>query len=222
MEELVPRNWVTSDGLQTPNPRWHRGFASIDPAGIAARAFARLLADRDVYLTATLVAHNQLTRMNDPEVTEASHGQPVPEPVQRFWAAMAGDMTGQWTPSDYDVARRGFEVALRFTNEMRSAGVKLLVGTDSPVPYLLPGESLHGELELLVRAGMTPMAALVAATGGNAETLRLDDVGTLEPGKLADLVVIGSNVMDDIRHSRDVRMVFQGGKQVAGAVDGHA
>lgn len=88
------------------------------------------------------------------------------------------------------------------------------------MPYLLPGEALHAELELLVRAGMSPTAALVAATGGNAETLRLDDVGTIEPGKLADLVVLGSDVADDISHSRDVRMVFQGGRQVAVACRG--
>lgn len=218
MEELVPRGWMTSDGLQTANPRWHRGFASIDPGSDAARTLADLLSDRGVYVTPTLIAHDYLTRFNDPEVTEAPHLQPVPESLSGFWATMAGGMTGKWDTTDYSVARRGFEVALEYTSLMRTAGVALLVGTDSPVPYLLPGESLHGELELLVSAGMTPAAALEAATGGNAATLQLDDVGTVEPGKLADLVVLGPTVLDDIRLSRDVRMVFRGGEQVAGAI----
>ena len=69
---------------------------------------------------------------------------------------------------------------------------RLLVGSDAPNPFVVPGASLHRELELLVTAGMSPMEVLVAATRGNAEALGLGhDLGTLAPGKLADVVAAG-------------------------------
>jgi imidazolonepropionase-like amidohydrolase len=83
---------------------------------------------------------------------------------------------------------------------MHAAGVKLLAGTDSAsAPYILPGSGLHDELALLVRAGLTPMEALQAATRNAAEYLgRLDEMGTIEEGKTADVLLLEANPLDDI------------------------
>jgi imidazolonepropionase-like amidohydrolase len=82
---------------------------------------------------------------------------------------------------------------------MRHAGVRFLAGTDLGNPYIFPGFSLHDELGLLVGSGLTPLEALQAATVGPAEFLRAtDSLGTVEPGQVADLVLLDASPLDDI------------------------
>jgi enamidase len=100
-------------------------------------------------------------------------------------------------------------------SRMVRAGVKRGGGGDSGSPFIPYGECVHWEMELLVRAGMEPLAAVTAATGGNARMFRKSEVfGTVEPGKAADLVVLGSSPLDDIRSTRDIRLVLRDGSVV--------
>jgi imidazolonepropionase-like amidohydrolase len=97
---------------------------------------------------------------------------------------------------------------------MDHAGVRIMAGTDLPPD----GSTLNEELELLVEAGLAPMEALQAATRNPAEFLgRLDTLGTVEKGKIADLVLLDADPLADIRNTRKVRAVLFGGKWVATA-----
>lgn len=97
----------------------------------------------------------------------------------------------------------------------KNKGGKILAGTDTPWPYLLPGFSLHRELELLVEAGLSPMEAIWTATKYAAEALRQEDsIGTLTEGKRADLVLLNTNPLENIGAIRDVRHVIKDGKIV--------
>src|SRR5438132_571336 len=78
-----------------------------------------------------------------------------------------------WTEADYETARRAFDVELAFVGETIAAGATILVGSDAPNPFVVPGWSLHRELELLVRAGLSPQQVLTRATSGNAGALRI-------------------------------------------------
>lgn len=90
--------------------------------------------------------------------------------------------------------------AVRFLHE---SGVRILAGTDTPNPNLVPGFAIHDELEALVLAGMTPYEALRSATRNPAEYLRILDVaGTVAVGKRADLVLLDANPLKDIRATR--------------------
>lgn len=97
----------------------------------------------------------------------------------------------------------------------KDKGGKILAGTDAPWPYLLPGFSLHRELELLVEAGLTPMEAIWTATKYAAEALKQEDnIGTLMEGKRADLVLLNTNPLENIRATRDIHRVIKDGKIV--------
>ena len=91
------------------------------------------------------------------------------------------------------------------------AGVRIAAGTDADNPHA----SLAKECELLTEIGMTNMEALQAATKTASEILRLDaDLGTIEEGKIADLVLLDANPLDDIGNLTAVTRVFQAGKEV--------
>jgi imidazolonepropionase-like amidohydrolase len=73
------------------------------------------------------------------------------------------------------------------------------------------------ELEMMVQAGLTPTQALVAATGGAARVMKLDQAGTLQPGRWADLIVLNANPLADIRNTRQIHSIWIGGQRLADA-----
>jgi len=98
------------------------------------------------------------------------------------------------------------------TGLLHSAGVPLLVGTDSPEPYCPPGYALHQEMELMVESGMKPTAVLQAATIQNARSLRQGNLlGSIAAGKQADLVILAADPTADIRNTRKVVRVIHDG-----------
>jgi hypothetical protein len=109
--------------------------------------------------------------------------------------------------------KHGFEEAMRIAREAHNAGVPFLAGTDSGgVPYLYYGFSLHDEVALLVEAGFTPMEALQAVTRNAAQFLGLEDSGTIEIGKRADLVLLTADPLADIHNTRKIEAVIVGGR----------
>jgi len=101
---------------------------------------------------------------------------------------------------------------LEMTLAMHRAGVPLMAGTDTAAGvYVMPGFSLHQELELFVKAGLTPLEALQTATLNPAKFLgRMRDLGTVEKGKVADLVLLDANPLDDISNTQKISAVVQG------------
>jgi imidazolonepropionase-like amidohydrolase len=109
--------------------------------------------------------------------------------------------------------RSRFEEQLRLVGAMKHAGVRILAGSDTPNPYVFPGISLHEELALLVKAGLSATEALCAATIRPAEFLgRLDHSGSIAPGKDADLVLLDGNPLLDIANTRRISAVILKGK----------
>jgi cytosine/adenosine deaminase-related metal-dependent hydrolase len=102
----------------------------------------------------------------------------------------------------------------KLVGEMHRAGVEFLAGTDTgPNNPVVAGIGLHEELGLFVESGFTPMEALQTATRNPARYFgKLQDMGTLEPGKLADLVLLDANPLDDIRNTRKISLVVLRGR----------
>jgi imidazolonepropionase-like amidohydrolase len=94
---------------------------------------------------------------------------------------------------------------------LATAHVPILAGTDAGNPGTAPGASLHGELEYLVEAGLTPLEALVTATSSSATAFRLSDRGRIAPGLRADLVLVNGNPTEDLRATRDIEEIWKAG-----------
>jgi len=124
----------------------------------------------------------------------------------------------QFTPDELELMKQGYRNYLWFTKAFVDAGGKISTGMDTTSPYhatMLPGLAVPREMQLLVDAGLTPMQAIQAATKWAAELLQQQkDLGTLEAGKLADLLILGSNPLQDIRAFRDIEMVIKDGRRM--------
>lgn len=168
----------------------------------------------------TLVCRRAWSMLNDETFTDDPRKKLLPLFITVTWGRESRNGTVTLralgitlTADDIEKQKLLFEGHLRLVNAMHRAGVKLLAGTDTPIPYCFPGSGLHDELELLVRAGLTPREALQTATRNPAEFLgRLNDLGTVERGKLADLVLLDADPLDDIRNVRKVHAVVFDGK----------
>lgn len=103
------------------------------------------------------------------------------------------------------------EDALASVRRFHAAGVAVLAGSDAPNPGTAHGASIHHELELLVEAGLTPTAALTAATALPAERFGLADRGRIAPGMRADLVLLDGDPVADITQTRRIVRIWKNG-----------
>lgn len=114
-----------------------------------------------------------------------------------------------------DVHVRGFKQMETFVRLVHEAGAKIVVGSHSDVPHAKRGWAYQRELELLVECGLTPMQALVAGTMENARYFRIADrLGSVEAGKLADLIMVEGDPSKDISNMRRVKRVMLNGQWV--------
>jgi imidazolonepropionase-like amidohydrolase len=136
----------------------------------------------------------------------------LPAPVRAGWSRDSRAREQQ-APETTAHQRNVFQRRLELVGEMHRAGVGILAGSDSQNPYCFPGFSLHEDLEWLVKAGLSPLAALQAATRNPAVYLqRLQDFGTVEKGKIADLLLLDADPTQDIRATRRIAAVVAAGK----------
>lgn len=111
------------------------------------------------------------------------------------------------------LAARRWEVSRQIVNTLHAAGVRILAGTDAPMPQVYPGFALHKELELLVEAGLSPADALRSATIWPAEFLGMSDsIGSIATGKRADLLLLDGNPLSDISQAQRIRAVVLDGR----------
>lgn len=116
-------------------------------------------------------------------------------------------------PDEWSGRKNIVEKEKALVGKMKRAGIGILSGTDHVSPYIFAGFSLHDELAMLVEAGLTPMQALQAATINPAKFFnKLDSLGTIEKGKLADLVFLDANPLASISNTRKIKAVVVNGR----------
>jgi len=185
------------------------GFEACDEP-VAAQIVRRVV-ERRAYVVPTLVITEQISHFGSPEQETMALLSEIPAARRQYWrAAVAGA-----SPDRTAGAARRLACLKRFVARLQSAGGQVVAGSDTSNPYVIPGASLHRELELLVEAGLTPGEALAAATRTAAAFLgQAQTLGTLEVGKTADLIVLGENPVASITAIRQVEVVIRDGRVV--------
>lgn len=101
----------------------------------------------------------------------------------------------------------------RTFRKLHGAGVNIAAGTDSGTPGVVIGKGLHKELELMVGAGISPMEAIIAGTRNAADNMaKASELGTIESGKLADVIAVFGDPLKDIGHTREIKLVIRDGE----------
>ena len=160
----------------------------------------------------TLVAQLEVARWPKRDLPGDSVQRYLPDSMRKYVAEIFPMVDS--VPPDADiVGLKLFDKRVAMAGALHRAGVTVMVGTDAPLRNSPPGFGVHEEMLLLTRAGMTPFEVLKAATLDPARFLGLaDSLGTIEVGKVADLVLLTANPLADIRNSSRAEVVLANGR----------
>lgn len=208
---------IRSQGLAALAKHDYATFRKLGPQVMAtydqvkAGTLFLQLAQSNTWQVPTLVWTEANSRIDGPELQSDPNLKYVPASIRSQWdpAKLRGNN------SDEELAVLKAEAArdLELVKAMQSAGVLFMAGSDGPDPYVIPGFSLHDELEWLVKSGFTPLEALQSATTMPAQFLsKMDKYGVVEPGRVADLVLLDENPVIDVRNTRKIFGVVSNGK----------
>ncbi|HKR60346.1 MAG TPA: amidohydrolase family protein [Pyrinomonadaceae bacterium] len=177
-----------------------------------ALALAALLRQYHTWLCPTLIMRLSYASLDDPKLPQDPRLKYVKPSWVRRWLRTSADAAK--TPAAEWQSRRALvQQEKELVGLMYKGRVGILAGTDEISPFCAPGFSLHDELALFVEAGLTPMQALQTATLNPARFLnRQRDLGTIAPGKLADLVLLDANPLVDIRNTQKINSVVVNGR----------
>lgn len=178
----------------------------------AATLFARLQRNH-TWQTPTLTVLRSAAFIDDASFRNDRRLKFLPADVTKGWDPTTDFLFKERTTEDFELARLVYKKQVELVGMMRREGLDFLAGTDVLNPYCFPGFSLHDELALLVRAGLTPMEALQSATLNPARFLGKEkDLGTVEKGKIADLVLLDANPLQDISNTQRLAAVVVNGR----------
>ena len=192
------------------------GLCDIDDAKSCGQVF-RMIRDANVYLTPTLLVRRRPGTLTDPNMASLARIADMPRILAQDWMAVLEKNLNARPASYFEDKKAQYVREQRLTELAVAANSILLVGTDSGNFLIPPGSSIHEEMELLVSAGMSEFEVLFAATGRATEFLGLENRGLIRSGHVADLVILNSNPLDDIRNTRDIDSVILKGRFLSSA-----
>ncbi len=193
-----------------------KGFSHIDP--VKAEGLVKFLASKKVAIIPTMSnwwrmasdRRDEFAR-EDAEYAKNQSLAYVPDQMRQVWASSF--LYNIRNTDDLTQVKVGYTKVRAYLTQFYQAGGKVLAGSDTLIS--IPGLSLQRELILFVDAGFTPMQAITISTRDNSQFLgKGKDLGTITAGKLADLFIVSTNPLEDLRNLRKVEMVMKGGKVI--------
>jgi imidazolonepropionase-like amidohydrolase len=185
-----------------------------------AQKLFELLAKNQTWQCPTLVWERGGNLIEETDFVHDPRAQYVPRHwIDVTWKRFTEQVTHEFNTDDLATRKRFVAKELEVVNGMHRAGIPFLAGTDTPSGvYVFPGFSLHEELQRFVAAGFTPMAALQTATLNPARFLGKEkELGTVEQGKWADLVLLDRNPLDNIANTQKIAAVIVNGRYLSRA-----
>ena len=179
-------------------------YEVVDLESPEIRKMATELAAKEVFIDPTLVMFEAIFWGDDSAITNNSALARVPPHLVDNWRNYFNMNIG-WTPEDFSRAKAVWPKVLQLSRLLFEAGVPLAIGSDLGNPWIVPGDSFHRELALMVDAGIPPLDVITMATLNGAKFMGSNEVtGTVEPGKLANLVILNDDPVANITNSRKI------------------
>ncbi len=218
--ELVPvekrdRFRDLANPIKNFNPELFKEWGeSFDINGPEMMELTKALVDNHVVVDPTLVMMEAMIRGNDSSYKEILEPDYAPKDIADEWRNNnLHPYTSWWSDEAFNEAQKLFPVFSEIVKRFYDNGVLITAGTDVGNPWITPGVSLHRELELLEKAGIPALEVLKIATYNGAKALHiLEETGTVEVGKQADLVILGANPVKKIKYTRDIEFVLKKGE----------
>jgi hypothetical protein len=187
------------------------GYRSLDQT--KCQALLAEFRSNETWQVPTLTVNRLWGRLDDFKFTSDARLVYIDRRFRDRWDERTEPQRRRWGPGEFQMARGIFAMDEHIVGAMFRAGVPMMAGTDAMNPYCFPGFSLHDELAMLVESGLTPLAALQAATINPAKfTGRSAEMGTIEAGKMADLVLLRADPLADIHNTTQIQGVWLQGK----------
>lgn len=169
-----------------------------------------VMLENKVSVDPTLVAFHTKFWGDDKRYTQSKNLELAPKLVTNIWNKTT--FTSNWTPEDYERAKKQWSKLLELTKRMFDKGILITAGSDFPNPWVVPGVSLHQEFQLLSEAGISNKDIIKIATLNGAIALGIDEkTGSIEVGKEADLVFLTDSPLDNINNTQSIEFVLKGG-----------
>jgi Tol biopolymer transport system component/imidazolonepropionase-like amidohydrolase len=205
--------WPVSGHIAMPLPLVAAGIAGMEhlgPSGIRTNLIlyddvVQLFRAAGIWVAPTAAGYSQIPRIfEDPELVDAPETAPFMSPLLRWWVF-------RLPPERATSYARFAELSRMGAARLHEGGVTVIAASDAPgLPW-----ALHWEMEELAAAGFSPLEAITAATGNAAGALGIgSEVGTIEIGKQADLIILDADPLEDIRNTRQIWKIIQGGRVV--------
>ena len=213
-DELRSKTLVAGGGLALLRSR-AAALETFQPE--KAAALFQTLVRNNTWQVPTLVVQHSAAHIDAKPFAEDPRLKYIPATMHERWKTSFSFITKE----DAASFKRFFPRELPVIKQMQRAGVRFLAGTDTPVAYVFPGFAVHDELAFFVQAGLTPAEALQTATINPAKALGKErELGTVAPGKLADLVLLSANPLQDIKNTQKISAVIANGHYLdRGALD---
>ena len=176
----------------------------VDLSSVQSKDALQFFAEHKIVLDPTLVTWDRYSYSDSAWARKFQPG------IAKMPAELSGPLKAfVLPPASAEVWQRAFDKQVQLVGALHKAGVIIVAGSDARIP----GYELHRELELLVKAGFTPMEAIQSATIVPARVMKLDnELGTIEPSKRADLIIVDGIPLEDITLIRNVKLVVKDGR----------
>jgi imidazolonepropionase-like amidohydrolase len=173
---------------------------------------ARLFGGAGMWLDATMLVYENFANLPTIGNPRYPNLDLVPPGVALAWLNWRNELTARNATDERlgfgRLAAKGRSTLVKMIHDL---GGRLVVGSDTPMPFVVPGPGFHQEMELMVGAGVPPLSVIRAATSAAAEVLSRPDLGKVAEGVLADLVLVSGGPASDIIATRNIRKVIKGG-----------